>query len=228
MRNLSKYDRIFVKIDDIPFFANQLDIIKEMNPNVEYEDNISIEEGVLAVPIEESPLAKNSFIYFSIASNVFNFEVYIDEFESPFMEFSFNPFTTDVELRGDFYEKNKENREQMKELARRYTYWVTISALYITHCRELGGVDMVEEKIRVSKKQRYKSKSKTSKFTYITRKKYTVRPLTEEQKRTITRHTESWEVRGHYRKCPSGKVVWVKPHKKGSGEVTQKNYKLTK
>lgn len=42
-------------------------------------------------------------------------------------------------------------------------------------------------------------------------------------KRTWTRRTESWHVRGHLRRYKSGKEIWVKPHVKGSGENVKKS-----
>lgn len=38
------------------------------------------------------------------------------------------------------------------------------------------------------------------------------------EKRNYNRHTEFWEVRGHYRTYKSGKRVWVKPSVKGNKE----------
>lgn len=37
-------------------------------------------------------------------------------------------------------------------------------------------------------------------------------------KRKYQKHTESWGVRGHYRKYKSGRVVWVRPYTKGKSE----------
>ena len=44
--------------------------------------------------------------------------------------------------------------------------------------------------------------------------------------RTYNRQINSWNVRGHWRTCKSGKRVWVKGHTKGKGEVEPKRYKL--
>lgn len=45
--------------------------------------------------------------------------------------------------------------------------------------------------------------------------------------RPYNRHTEAWEVKGHYRHYKSGKVVFVKPYKKGKGTVNDKEYAIT-
>lgn len=42
--------------------------------------------------------------------------------------------------------------------------------------------------------------------------------------RKYQRHTKSWTVAGHPRKLASGKVVWVRPYKKGEGKVDPKTY----
>lgn len=42
--------------------------------------------------------------------------------------------------------------------------------------------------------------------------------------RPYTRHTAAWEVRGHYRHYKNGKVVFIKPHTKGHGDINDKCY----
>ena len=42
--------------------------------------------------------------------------------------------------------------------------------------------------------------------------------------RHYERRTEAWSVRGHYRHCKSGKVVFIPPFTKGKGEIKDKNY----
>lgn len=46
--------------------------------------------------------------------------------------------------------------------------------------------------------------------------------------RSFTRHCEAWMVRGHYRHYKTGKVVYVRPHKKGKGRLKQTVYELPK
>ena len=43
-------------------------------------------------------------------------------------------------------------------------------------------------------------------------------------KRPYNRHTESWEVKGHYRRYKNGKIVFIKSFTKGSGKVNDKKY----
>ena len=48
----------------------------------------------------------------------------------------------------------------------------------------------------------------------------------EDEVRQYTRHCEAWQVRGHYRHCKNGKVVFVKPFVKGHGKLKQSNYEV--
>lgn len=44
--------------------------------------------------------------------------------------------------------------------------------------------------------------------------------------RKVTRIMERWSVRGHFRHCKNGKVVYVHPYEKGTGRKTPKKYKV--
>lgn len=48
-----------------------------------------------------------------------------------------------------------------------------------------------------------------------------------EETRSYTRHTGTWDVRGHYRHYKSGKVVFIKPFKKGVGKANDKKYAIS-
>jgi hypothetical protein len=62
----------------------------------------------------------------------------------------------------------------------------------------------------------------------LTVRKYTVsEELLSElpaPKRKYEKHTESFGVRGHYRRYKSGKTVWVRPFVKGAGNKNDKEY----
>ena len=47
-----------------------------------------------------------------------------------------------------------------------------------------------------------------------------------ENPRSYDRHCEAWGVRGHYRHCKSGKVVFVRPHIRGTGRIKDSTYEL--
>lgn len=80
------------------------------------------------------------------------------------------------------------------------------------------------------KRVKYKSKNKQPK--YITKKVYIVEdfnPFIPSKERTYTRHTESWNVQGHWRQYKSGKRVWIKQQVRGNKdkEVKAQEYKIT-
>lgn len=45
-----------------------------------------------------------------------------------------------------------------------------------------------------------------------------------ESVRDYVRHTESWEVRGHYRHYKTGKTVYIEPYIKGKGTLSDRTY----
>jgi hypothetical protein len=204
MKDLSRLDKINVNSDDIEVFAGQLDIIKKSKREVENLSEVSISEAILSVPVAHDGKKNTVHIYFNVSSDMFEFEVYLDVLSgNPQMEFSFNPFKQEL-IFGTKLKKlanTDGNYEMVNKLAKTYVYWVSIVSLYITYCGELDSVEVIEERVRANKKQRHKSKSSSSKYTYITRKKYTLKaPSSEErQTREIVRHVESWAVRGHFR-----------------------------
>jgi len=80
------------------------------------------------------------------------------------------------------------------------------------------------------KKHRYrptsplKNKITINDITIITRQDPSL--ITNKFKRSITRKTESWSVRGHYRTLKNGSKTFVHAYIKGKGQFTPKEYKL--
>ena len=56
--------------------------------------------------------------------------------------------------------------------------------------------------------------------------RYTTIPAPSEETREFIRRCEAWHVRGHYRHLKNGKVVYVRPHMKGTGRAKDSMYKL--
>jgi hypothetical protein len=72
---------------------------------------------------------------------------------------------------------------------------------------------------RVAKPRKNGSARKGSNRRMLTVRRYTIgSEVLSELPRRYERHTESWGVRGHYRKYKSGKTVWVKGYTKGDAE----------
>ncbi len=103
------------------------------------------------------------------------------------------------------------------------TSWAAV----MHYMAEATEVVMVEREITPSlPNQRAKKKGKLrAKPRKLIRREYTLTPTTSEKKRTIQRHTESWTVRGHWRKTSAGRT-WVKPHVKGKAKPSQAVYEL--
>jgi hypothetical protein len=105
---------------------------------------------------------------------------------------------------------------------------IEIMIYLMFHKQEL----VLEKKVVNSggKKSKKKSKSKRSnKKTYLEHH-YRLEGYEVGKRgssgREFTRHTESWTVRGHLRKLPNGKVVYIKPYVKGTGKKKDKDYVL--
>lgn len=222
-RNLSKCDRIMVELDDLQGIIEYVDTISEEERNQTRE---VLNEAILTVYKDGYPRTN---IHFEIHDQKMSFEVYVgyNEEDTRLMaKFQFNHKTSEIETFGKWEEQLK-NKDIQKDL-RGYVFWTSIVTLYMAHIGNTEEVIIEEERVKVAGKSRHKSKG-GNKYTYINRKKYTLKSPSEElkQKRHITRHVDSWSVRGHFRKHPSGTLVWVKPHIKGQGEVKQKTYKVT-
>lgn len=56
--------------------------------------------------------------------------------------------------------------------------------------------------------------------------RYMTTAAASEETRAFIRRCESWHVRGHYRHLKNGKVVYVRPHMKGTGKAKTSTYKL--
>lgn len=76
-----------------------------------------------------------------------------------------------------------------------------------------------------------KKKGKKSKKIYINKKIYRFSdvPKEKQERSPVTRHTEAWDVRGHWRTYKCGKRVWVRPYVKGNVEKLgeKKPYRIT-
>ena len=92
--------------------------------------------------------------------------------------------------------------------------------LYSTYYRE--EVMRTREVSRTPMGSPKKGKKKNSNRRMLTVRRYTISEemLSElpQPKRKYEKHTDSFGVRGHYRHCKSGKVVWVRPFTKGLAE----------
>lgn len=70
------------------------------------------------------------------------------------------------------------------------------------------------------------SKGKSSSRVVYMGKRYRVQDNGSDRSREYVRKTGSWTVRGHWREYKSGKRVWIKGHKRGTGELSPKTYRL--
>jgi len=221
-RTLSKYDKVMVELDDLQTISEYMDTLSEEERKQTSE---VLQEAVLVVYKKGFP---STNIYFKIVDAGIDFEVYVgfkEEDVRLMAKFHFNYNTGEIETFGKWKDELK-SKDIQKDL-KGYVFWVSIVTLYITHTRN-EEVVIEEERVKVVGKNRHKSKGGI-KYTYINRKKYIIKAPSEEwkQKRQITRHVDSWSVRGHIRRLQNGKEIWVKPHIKGTGEITPKNYKIT-
>lgn len=108
----------------------------------------------------------------------------------------------------------------------------TMVMLYINS--NIANAKRIEKEVAVTTNKSSKSKSKSTtnsnKRNEIFINDIVIRTYKDKlvtQKREINRHAESWNVRGHERHYKSGKIVYVKPHKKGEGKLKTKDYTIS-
>lgn len=86
----------------------------------------------------------------------------------------------------------------------------------------------IKEKKAAEKKSSSKASAKRrvellngNRIIYVNANKDTIKDM-----KTYQRHIDSWNVAGHPRTYKSGKVIFIKPYKKGEGRVNPKTYEI--
>lgn len=99
---------------------------------------------------------------------------------------------------------------------------------YITNSPQTVVTEQELRQIKKTQKSKKKTSNNKNRYVKIKTTKYTFDfERGDADKREYERKADAWTVRGHWRHIKkSGKMVWIKGHKKGSGETEGKIYKL--
>ena len=128
---------------------------------------------------------------------------------------------TGVQLPGGFFKQAKNTTKLNKdEIQSIITIYSSLMALIVYHKPEK------ETAATRNQHQETKNKRKSGKkgHTYIfSRSQNGPRILRRGQHASIS---AAFSVRGHYRHYKNGKVVWIKPYNKGTGDRKDKTYKI--
>lgn len=114
---------------------------------------------------------------------------------------------------------------------------------YSIHCARVGVTlfakiqnDAFKSRSKIIRMQNYATKNEVIKGDTLDESQYKTIQLSPGVKiyvvnesgvpRTIIRHCEAWEVRGHYRHYKNGKTVYIAPYQKGKGRLKHTNYSI--
>jgi hypothetical protein len=131
----------------------------------------------------------------------------------------------ELELYWDLNNQNHYANDYITKNCSQITMDVIGALAFISELKETEYIEVTERKVKSYKNNKKGVKNK--KPVFIRSKKYLILKGETNNRKEFQRYTESWTVRGHWRKLSSGAFTWVRPHIKGKGEFTAKDYKLT-
>lgn len=176
--------------------------------------------------IEEMESYGSVKIHFSLKNeDGLDFALYFKGDEQPILEFTVDESFSNT---GRFNWKSplKTMKDEFaQEQAKVYTLIAFELFAYISNVTE----NIIEKKISKSVKKKPKKKTGSKKpkqrQVRISVTRYEIDFERSESSQKYQRHTDAWTVRGHWRYYKkTGKKVWIKPYKKGQGEIDKKIY----
>jgi hypothetical protein len=225
----------FDKLDKIYLNRNDVEKIFEWDRvNHHKYDSVSfpLTEGLIYLE-EHSEFFKvtlTSITYFKIDESGIIFRLFDESDRKEMLSFKLD---LTIEKTGDVPLTNFKNylrnarEEDYKGQALMSTQLLLCLFQYMTHVTE-HVVEKKETKT-IAKKVKSKKSSGNNKNRYvkINTVSYSFDYDKDRIKNKYERQALAWTVRGHWRHYrKTGKTVWIKPHVKGEGEVTAKNYKI--
>jgi hypothetical protein len=216
------------KLDKIILTAKEYEEITEWVKNQNFESvDITLNEGMIIMKdIEYKGFKVEMGIYFRINND--NGEIFIQQYDMDDM----TPLIT-ATIDEEYFKSGKMQIETQNRLSRflkrndlENNIKVTILTVldifqYMNHYRE--NVVITEETKRVRKKPKHtRAKNKKSNVVPLKSKKYTFANTNKGVKEyKYSRHKEVWSVKGHWRHYKDGRKVWIKPHRRGVGEIEE-------
>lgn len=242
---LKKADQVIINMDNLNRIHDWFEAFKE-------EVDVSklvlfpfLEEGVFVLKEIASSNKKkiDAYLHFQYHEGEFdlslflkNGEEYISVCGYTFKETGvYSLFEEDEEIQievfhvGDKYEEETIMENVTSTLANFAAYmlfvdWINKNSEYITKERKKIQVGHPTKKKKNKSKKKNKAIINNLKTVYKLKTDDKIRESFEEKIKKYNERVISWTVRGHFRRYKNGKVVWVKPHKKGKGELKEKEY----
>jgi len=220
--NLSRLDRIILTEEDIKKLLSWRDENRELVRNFKPV----LTEGVIEISDYKQ--------YFKVEGSVIHHKVFINSLE--ILRFSYNHITWKVtEVRDNTKSLNIELDKNDDVIADFNTIFMSMMSYMVNYQNNIEYInrETVTEIENKKPKKNRKSSGNKNRVVKITKTIYRINGLPDknnsaETPKIFTRHTESWKVRGHFRKLKSGKKIWIREHTKGNQqkETDPKTYKL--
>ena len=221
-KEIKEIDTISFKknLDEInSFFKDKKDFLKEDK----FDFYFPLENGVLKFKMKEVIL----YFYFNINGLM---ELYIYNYDEYFFEPCIALKFENV-VNGEFKFKILENSRGYK--IDKIDNFINIFIRVISYINFIK--DNKNITIKSNRKKRIKVNNNSNEVKYKKRsvefiednKVIYIASISEEnfnKFKKYTRHTESWNVMGFVRHYKNGKTVWVKPHTRGNGNKSKKDY----
>jgi hypothetical protein len=216
------------KIDKIILTAKEYEDISNWVQQQHFDSvDITLNEGMIIMKdIEYRGFKIEMGIYFRINND--NGEIFVQQYDMADMTplitatideeyFKSGKMRIEVKNRWDRFLKRDDLENNIK-----ITVLTVLDIFqYMNHYRE--NVVITEETKRVRKKPKHtRTKNKKSNVVPLKSKKYTFANTNKgEREYKYNRHKEVWSVKGHWRHYKDGHKVWIKPHRRGIGEVEE-------
>lgn len=233
IKNIAEFNNLLDSYDN--FIMKDIDKLYMMGKLKEYHEKVHVGELNLWATLPSKGVIIEEFIDDSLKISVKRYFIYdveldfIDVYHESPIVFGFTArlrFNAELKNGAPYHEPLVSRCEQnglIQELASRFK-------IYLSYIDCLNSIKIIEVKSN-TKKVKNKAiydKNITSKnnLIVINNKKieYVGHPENEFEKRVYSRKTQSWNVRGFYRRYKSGKVVFINSYQKGVGKISPKKY----
>lgn len=244
---VDKVDLINVGVDQISEITNSLDLTMVDNyfTSMLVDGMYPLEKGAVRIKKEDSNIditllfaftgsdGNRKFDWTAVSDSGFiiessdriDKEMIISEVYSVIHKTSLDPIGGVIYKHGEA-ESLCDTRGKFRNVYLNLRSYLIITLVFLAEYRDNVSVTKVK---KYSKKKITKGKVKSNRTkSKLYRNKYFFDSagFTDIKKTKFTRVTESWRVRGHWRRLKNGGLTWVRPHKKGSGKERNREYIL--
>lgn len=240
------------KLDQIVINMNNLNQIHDWFEKFKEEVDVSklvlfpfLEEGVFVLK-EISSINKkkiDAYLYFKYNEGEYEINLFLKNEKEyvPICGYTFKEnsvyslFKEEEEIKIDIFYADKNTQEEtiMDNITSTLTNfaaymlfvdWVNKNPIYILKEKKTIQFGHTTKKKTNKNKKKNKAVIHNKKTIYKLKYDETINEQFDEKIKKYNERVISWTVRGHFRRYKNGKVIWIKPHTKGKGELKEKNY----